>query len=175
MKVRSLLLEKFREWIVPERKPDQIIGGHEDPYMLRWFIVPRNPLLNIYLHQFRRSDDDRALHDHPWWSLSLMLSGELGERYITPFWRPLCDAHPELLAYPHNVMEESRVLRAGQWVFRRGKFAHRLIVRNEFGAWTLFITGPRYRQWGFLCPRGWRHWKKFVDPNNPGVAGPGCD
>ena len=28
--------------------------------------------------------------------------------------------------------------------------------------WSLFITGPVIREWGFHCPNGWRHWKQFT-------------
>lgn len=28
------------------------IGGEDDPYLLRWYLIPRNKRLNIYLHQF---------------------------------------------------------------------------------------------------------------------------
>ena len=47
------------------RPPDFVIGGADRPYMRRWYLVPKNTQLNVYLHHFRRSDDDRALHDHP--------------------------------------------------------------------------------------------------------------
>lgn len=41
---------------------------------------------------------------------------------------------------------------------------------------TLFITGPRVREWGFWCPKiGWRHWRVFTDPDNTGQIGRGCD
>src|SRR4051812_37025247 len=56
-------------------KPHFFIGGQDAPYMLRWYLLPRNPWLNLYLHKFLRDDDDRALHDHPWWFVSLMLRG----------------------------------------------------------------------------------------------------
>ena len=52
--------------IATKRHPDFIVGGKDNPYLLRWFVIPRNPVFNIYLHRFLRSDDDRALHDHPW-------------------------------------------------------------------------------------------------------------
>ena len=42
--------------------PHMVIGGAEDPYLLRWYLIPRNPFVNVYLHKFLRSDDDRALH-----------------------------------------------------------------------------------------------------------------
>src|SRR6185369_13137745 len=60
-------------------KPHFVIGGHEDPYMLRWYLIPRNRRLNIYLHKFMRDDEDRALHDHPWWFISLVLRGAYTE------------------------------------------------------------------------------------------------
>lgn len=42
--------------------------------------------------------------------------------------------------------------------------------------WTLFVTGPVMRQWGFHCPdKGWRHWKEFTAEGKPGEIGPGCD
>ena len=41
------------------REPDFIIGGAERPYIRRWWIIPRNKLFNIYLHQVLRDDDER--------------------------------------------------------------------------------------------------------------------
>lgn len=134
------------------RKPDFVIGGAERPYLLRWHLVPRNRFLNVYLHKIVRSDDDRALHDHPWWSLSIILAG--GYLEVTPkgsFWRDPLDL-----------------------VLRRATAAHRLVVGNSHPCWTLFITGPRIREWGFHCPQGWRHWKDFTHPAAKGQVGRGC-
>lgn len=121
------------------RDPDIIIDGD---YLHRWYVIPRNRFFNIYLHKFGRSDDDRALHDHPWYSVSVLLRGEFlehsfkGKRHI-PWLFP---------------------------VFRTAKFAHRLeVVKGP--VWTIFITGPRLRDWGFYCPKGWRHWKEFTGVN----------
>lgn len=130
------------------REPNVKINGD---YLHRWYIVPRNRFLNVYLHRFGRSDDDRALHDHPWYSVSLLLKGEMieysfrGIRHI-PWLRP---------------------------VFRTAKFAHRLeLVQGP--VWTIFITGPRIREWGFYCPTGWRHWRIFTD-NTGHSTGRGCE
>lgn len=60
-------------------RPHFIIGGTDRPYLLRWFLIPRNRWFNIYLHKFCRDDDDRALHDHPWWFVSIMLQGSYVE------------------------------------------------------------------------------------------------
>ena len=41
-------------------------------------------------------------------------------------------------------------------------------------AWSLFITGPVTREWGFHCPQGWRHWKDFTSYREVGEDGRGC-
>ena len=144
---------------VARRPPDFVIGGAERPYLERWFVIPRNRWFNIYLHHFLRSDDDRALHDHPWVSLSLILRGEYAEHTIAA-----------------GGIHRRRVLRAGQWLFRpTGRYAHRIEL-HAGPCWTLFITGPRYREWGFHCAeRGWVHWRAFTASDDAGAIGKGCD
>lgn len=58
---------------------DGIDGGPKREYLWRWHIIPRNRWFNIYLHKFAHGDDDRALHDHPWPSASLILDGRYRE------------------------------------------------------------------------------------------------
>jgi hypothetical protein len=141
------------------RKPDVVIGGQNRPYLLRWFLIPRNPIFNVYLHRFLRSDDDRALHDHPWPWCSILLHGSYVE------WSKPRQGSP--LKFHVERFD------AGSVRFHRARYAHRLELRSG-ECWTLFITGPRIRQWGFHCPRGWVHWKDFTDPNDAGAIGPGC-
>lgn len=137
--------------IEPKRKADVFIGGEEETYMRRWWLIPRNRWFNIYLHHVMKSDEDRALHDHPWWSLSLLLRGEMLE-----------------------VDQSGRErIEQGQFRWRGSEYAHRLEVRDQESAWTLFVTGPVVRSWGFHCPKGWVHWKKFTDEAGTGV-GAGC-
>ncbi|MGN6518542.1 MAG: hypothetical protein ACTHK2_03855 [Dokdonella sp.] len=141
------------------RPPDFVIGGEERPYLRRWWVLPRNPLFNVYLHEFLRSDDDRALHDHPWANVSVLLRGE----------------------YVEHLPEGARPRHAGDVVVRLlGSMRHRIeLVRDGAGAeracWTLFITGPRYRPWFFYCPQGRVHWKDFTAPRDRGAIGRGCD
>lgn len=145
---------------IPFNRPaDVIIGGLENPYMFRWYVIPRNPIFNIYLHIFMRSDDDRALHDHPWLNFSWLIAGTYVE---------------------HQILQGGINLKiqrfACDWVFRRtGKLAHRIELVDG-PCTTLFITGPRYRSWGFHCPQlGWVHWRDFTNPKDPGDIGKGCD
>jgi hypothetical protein len=140
------------------REPDFTIGRPGDTYLQRWYLIPKNRLLNIYIHRFIRSDDDRALHDHPWACMSILLRG----RYVE---------HTVAAGGIHVRTERC----AGDWKLRLlGGRAHRLeLTHGE--CWTLFITGPKYREWGFHCAeRGWVHWKKFTAPHNKGEIGQGC-
>lgn len=149
------------DWIkrrVTRRPPDFIIGGHENPYLLRWWAIPRNRFFNIYLHEFRRSDDDRALHDHPWFNLSVLLEG----RYVE---------HTIKAGGVRVAVERWR----GAVKFRAPWSAHRVELHEEERCWTLFITGPVLRAWGFHCPNGWRHWKEFTDARDSGQIGRGCE
>lgn len=52
----------------------RVIGPDEDPLLIRWVLF-RVPAFGVYLHNMRRSDYDRALHDHPWPFVSLVLRG----------------------------------------------------------------------------------------------------
>lgn len=134
------------------RAPDFVVHNAHGPYLSRWYLIPRNRWLNVYLHRFDGSDEDRALHDHPWPSVSAMLRGRLTE-----------------------VTESGRkVIRAGAVRFRLPSFAHRLEYMGVT-TWTLFITGPRVREWGFHCPNGWRHWQDFTDARDSGRIGRGCE
>ncbi|MBN8740701.1 MAG: hypothetical protein BGP24_14780 [Lysobacterales bacterium 69-70] len=155
-KLVGWLARKLRERVALRRDPDVIIGGEDSPYLLRWFVIPRNRCLNVYLHEFHRSDDDRALHDHPWINCSLLLDGEYTEHTIAA-----------------SGIHERVVRRAGDVIVRTAKHAHRIELHAGICT-TLFITGPRLREWGFHCPAGWVPWRKFTSASGREV-GRGCD
>jgi hypothetical protein len=54
-------------------RPHQTITTGGTTYLRRWFLCPPNRWLNCYLHHFVASDDPTALHDHPWWFMSICL------------------------------------------------------------------------------------------------------
>lgn len=92
------------------------------------------------LHRIHRSDDDRALHDHPWPFVSLLVGGpgytehlERGPRFVP--------------AWSLNVKLDPTEL-------------HRLEVHGP--QTTLVLRGRRTRAWGFKVPgHGWVHWRDF--------------
>lgn len=144
---------------VTRRAPDFVIGGAERPYLRRWFVIPRNPIFNVYLHEFLRSDDDRALHCHPWSNASFVLRGQYVEHTIE-----------------QGGIEGRKLLVAGSCRIRwTGRIAHRIEL-TDGPCWSLFLTGPRYRNWGFHCPaQGWIPWERFTAPDDKGSIGKGCD
>jgi len=132
------------------------------PYMLRWWRIARNAYFNIYYHFVLRSDDDRALHDHPWWNFSIVLDGGYYEHTIEA-----------------GGVEKCVWYGPGSVRFRRaGTFAHRLELARQHATgkpWTpdgmempvrtIFITGPVLRRWGFHHPDQWvdaYEWDDFM-------------
>lgn len=134
------------------RRPDLIVGGVDNPYLLRWHIF-RWRGWQLSLHKICRSDDERALHDHVGDNLSIILRG--------------C----------YTEMPERRVYGAGNVIFRKAEKAHRLVLDEGKSVWTLWLRWPHRREWGFWCPRGWVPWRQFTSGGKEGVSviGRGCD
>lgn len=143
-------------------KPSERIN---EGYLDRWHLIPNNRWINIYLHKFMRSDDDRALHDHPWWSVSFLLKGSVTELYYKT----------DELSLPapwRKVMLKDNIRRFIP-VYRRADHTHRIVLEEGTVAWTLFITGSKSRDWGFHCPKGWKHHKEFTKKDKDGNSA-GC-
>ena len=122
------------------------IGGNENPYLRRWFLIPWNRRFNVYLHKFLRSDDDRALHDHPFDNVSILLRGSYLEHT------------------PEGTFRRS----APAFVRRTAEQSHRIELIDGKHVWTLFVTGRKVREWGFHCEKSWRHWREFMAKNGCG-------
>ncbi len=105
------------------------------PYLERHYLPPfqgrEHSLLAVCLHKILISDGD-DLHDHPGPYLSVILAG----------------------SYIEHTPKGAFLRRPGSIRFRSGRSFHRLELVNG-PVWTLFVFGPRYRNWGFLTPRGW--------------------
>jgi|SRR5882672_2931159 len=111
--------------------PHEVVGKR----MKRWVLL-RVPGLQIVVHKFLQSDPPYP-HDHPWWNCTLVLRGSLVE----------LRGREEAVCY----------LSPGSFVARRATDCHRIIVDKP--AWTLFITGPAFRDWGYYTPRGFKNWR----------------
>jgi hypothetical protein len=162
-------IREIRPWarrralrLMESRDPDLIIGGSENPYLYRWRLFPRNRWLNIYLHRFLRSDIDEALHDHPEHNVSWILEG--GYTEWTPYW---WKNGGFLNEWPKNIYLKATRRSAGDIIFRVADKPHRIELiklgkgEAELPCLTIWIIGPKIREWGFHCPNGWMPWKKF--------------
>src|SRR6266498_4159033 len=152
---------------------ERIIGARADgkPYLSRFYIFggPRTwssigqnegesygwswlPF-NIMLHKFHMSDDDSALHNHPWkWSYSLILAGGyVEERRINNY----TNVHSTFLTW--------RVFRPWQWNSIKADDFHRVDL-IEKDCWTLFIAGPKSQSWKFWDRKTGEYvpWREFI-------------
>lgn len=141
------------------KKPDETIYTTRGKYLRRWWLSKRKGRGRVYLHNAVDSDDDRALHCHPWHNISIILRGGYIEHVF---------AYPPVDGQPlPPVIQKKR--RPGMIIFRRAELAHRLELYpktlticphtgHEKSAqlkpcWSLFITWPKSREWGFWCQR----------------------
>ena len=155
------LLQRF---VANKRPPDFVLQEDDGRrvYLKRWWIIPRNRWLNIYVHQFLRSDDDRALHDHPWWFVSLMLQGMYTEvtdtartvRSAPEPWRLFFGDRP-LAFRPATWRHRVELIATPEWCEIAGTMLTNgmsgVPPKREIPCWTLIITGRRVRTWGFWC------------------------
>lgn len=143
----------------PKRPADFVITRDDSPYMSRWYLFPKNYYFNVMCNVFHRDDEDRANHDHPWWNASFIIRGAYLEQqgpYGEFGWELRCQ---------------------GAVTVRGAEVAHRIVLlpASRLDPVTLFITGWKTREWGFWCPKGWRHNLDFINPKDHSKVGKGCE
>jgi hypothetical protein len=115
-------------------KFNEKLGLPECPYVIRWRI--EFPFGSVRVHHWISSDDDRAVHDHPWWFVTLVVKG----------------------CYYDASEKGGDLLGLGSVRFRPALHRH-TVYPGPKGAWTILVTGRPVRAWGFW-PKG-----KFVKAN----------
>lgn len=116
------------------RPPDKTFGGTpERPYARRWHIIPKNRWFNVEINNFLMTDPVKAPHNHPSFSFSLILKGRYFEQTADG-----------------TITERPRWSRR----FRSPWSFHRIIIRSGEQSWSLFVQGPEFWTWGFLCADG---------------------
>jgi hypothetical protein len=112
---------------VAKRPADERFGDEQQTRLMRWHLLPRNPLLNIYLHYIVASDTQLRHHDHPWGYLTLILRGGYVE---------------------HRQGREPVRLQVGNLAFRTRWTRHRIELppcdkrTPPARVWSLVVTGP---------------------------------
>jgi hypothetical protein len=140
------LLERMgRKRIVMDRQSDE-------PYLERYYLFlkdrDRFPF-NVFLHKFLKGDPD-DVHDHPWPYATLILKGGYYE------WLPQFNSKNEKIG-------EICVWRGpGSFRVCRANSYHRIELDPSVTAWTLFMPGPKKRDWGFLVNNKWIQHEQYL-------------
>lgn len=115
-------------------KRSRVIVNYGEEYLLRFYLKHNGIFPGIYLHKFFNGDQDRELHNHPWRrSASFILTGGYDEERLVG-----------------NTVKTRRV-GPGCFNFLGGDTFHRIsLVDSSRGAWTLFCSGKKVKDWGFL-------------------------
>lgn len=113
-----------------------------EPYLTRYYLFlkdrDRFPF-NIFLHNFHKGDPD-DLHDHPWPWATLIVRGGYWEH--TPdgkFWRGV-----------------------GSFRTAAATQRHRIELDPDTDVWTIFMPGPKCREWGFYPDGEWVPWWEYI-------------
>lgn len=125
--------------------------GMREVYLTRLYLL-ETPYGGIKLHWIHRPDNDRHLHDHPWWFLSIVLWGHYDEEVPEVY---------QTWMGPKVMHNRKRMQRIRWGTFKKPEQFHR-IARLAPRTLTLVITGPKVREWGFQTETGWIHWKKYL-------------
>ena len=122
----------------------KLIGNADSPLMIR-YILFRFKSWGIFVHHFLSSDHDRALHDHPWPFIAIILKGG----YL--------EVHDQTKDGQQVVAERH----PGQVLLRPAEWRHRVVLPAGRTSWSVVLVGRRARWWGFFTPTGWCHWRKY--------------
>lgn len=124
----------------PRRRVIWSCTADRGPLLTRYYLLETR-WFALYLHHLQASDEDRALHDHPWSFLTLLLS--------SGYWEWV----------PSNVGPYRLWRRRFSLLWRPAEWQHRLELVKP--TWTLVLRLKRRREWGFLTRNGWMHWKAY--------------
>lgn len=126
-------------------KKKVIHRGDNIPYLVRYSIFSCR-WFAIKVHHILISDDD-CLHDHPWSFISILLRGSYQE--VSSIYGKQHYAH-----FPKKYS-------AGDVLYRKADWAHKLVLEPGKTVWTLVITFKKEREWGFFTKDGWVKWFKY--------------
>lgn len=120
--------------------PQRDITGPDGSLYMRQYLLSnsrRKDSWRLRIHHFVRGDEDRELHNHPWYGLSLILSGGYREEYRAP--------NEDTLQLD---VVRTRDVKPWRFNFITPRTFHRVDLL-ERDAWTLFLSSPSNETWGF--------------------------
>lgn len=154
----SRLLNRFATWALSKNEPGSYAGEDDSrwaytietdgsPYLTRILLSRLLKLkdklgVGVYIHKFHRPDIDRHLHNHPWTrAFSVILSGS----YIET-----------------RLAGTTTATRRVRWFNSLTQHDYHKVESLEGDVWTLFITGARVQDWGFMVDGVHVPWKKYL-------------
>ena len=118
----------------------------------------------ICFHRFVKSDPNRGFHDHPWErATSFILSGRYFERLLTVPDKITKDTEFD----PRRYREIERSRFTFNHLKGRNAF-HRVMVRDQEEAWTIFFFSKRAKIWGMVDLEGKYHDMSFQTQDSDG-------
>ena len=134
----------------------RVINDRQDaePYLLRYYVFIKDRSyfpFNVFLHKFLKSDPD-DVHDHPWPFITIILYGG--------YW----EYKPESTDNNGKILKLScKWWGAGSIRYAPSTQLHRIELDPDVkNTWTLFIPGPKQRDWGFKTDKGWIHNESYL-------------
>ena len=144
-----MLLKLLERW---DRKRIVLDRVSDEPYLERYYVFLRDRErfpFNVFLHKFLKSDPD-DVHDHPWPYATLILKGGYWE------WIPQFSDKGEKLG------ELAHWRKPGHFRISKATSYHRIELDPGVDCWTLFMPGPKQRDWGFLVKNVWVQWEQYL-------------
>lgn len=107
------------------------LGWYEIGERFTRYSLFKSNWLNLYLHQLSCPNEHTLCHDHPWWFITVIL------------WK----------GYLETTSGKEHRRYPGMVLYRPADHMHKVLT--PFGtSWSLVITGPKGRDWGFKpCER----------------------
>ena len=121
-----------------------------------WREKYKYPWIGARVHHIQSSDDDRALHNHPWGFLTLILRGSYVETQMAPW---IVKTGRDSRGWSTETIGKTmvdvrrRTFSTGSLRYCRANTFHMLHLPPGGEAVTLFITFPKSQGWGFLFKR----------------------
>jgi hypothetical protein len=144
-----MFLKLLERW---DRKRIVLDRTSNEPYLERYylFLKDRDTFpFNIFLHKFLKSDPD-DVHDHPWPYFTIILRGG--------YWEWI----PEFNGQGEKIGETAHWRGPGSFRWCSADSYHRIELDPNVTAWTLFMPGPKQRDWGFLVRNRWVQWEEYL-------------
>lgn len=143
----ELLTRFVCEYVAMHCRQRTIAGADGSPYLTKYTLYDgrgesdedgKRDGFAAHLHRFHRGDEDDEYHDHPWtWGVSLVLTTGYVETYLVD---------------RRGMRVYSHWLKPWRLNFLRGDSWHRVDLPPGAEAFTLFVSGPVVKSWGFMNP-----------------------